>query len=145
MDTEWQWSKEQDDALEEVKKLVTEAPVLAYYDEKKELTVECDASSKGLGAALLHDGKPLYYASRALTPEQRYAQIEKECLALCFSLERFHQYTYGRKVTVLSDHKPLESIVRKPLYEAPPRLQKMMTRLLEYDVDIRDKKGHAPQ
>ena len=142
MDAEWQWSKEQDDALEEVKKLVTEAPVLAYYDEKKELTVECDASSKGLGAALLQDGKPLYYASRALTPtEQRYAQIEKECLAICFSLERFHQYTYGRKVTVLSDHKPLESIVRKPLYKAPPRLQKMMMRLLKYDIDIKYKKG----
>ena len=110
VDAEWQWSKEQDDALEEDKELVTEAPVLAYYDtKKKELTVECDASSKTLGAALLQDVKPLYYTSRALTPtEQRYAQIEKECLAIYFSLEWFHQYTYGRKVTVLSDYKPLE-------------------------------------
>ena len=140
----WQWSKEQDDALEEVKRLVTEAPVLAYYEVKKELTVEWDVSSKGLGAALLQDGKPLYYASRALTPtEQQYAQIEKECLATCFSLERFQQYSYGRKVTVLSDHKPLESIVHKPLYKAPPRLQKMMMRLLEYDIDISTKKGRT--
>ena len=58
-----------------------------------------------------------------------------------FSLERFHQYTYWRKVTVLSDYKPLEWIVRKPLYKAPPRLQKMMMSLLEYDIDINYKKG----
>ena len=57
MDAELQWLKEQDDALEEVKKLVTEARVLAYY-EKKELMVECDASSNALGAALLRDDKP---------------------------------------------------------------------------------------
>ena len=78
-DTQWQWSTEQDKAFQNMQKLVTEAPILSYYDPANELTIQCDASQSGLGAALLQKGKPIEYASRALTEtETRYAQIEKE-------------------------------------------------------------------
>jgi hypothetical protein len=141
-DVEFEWSEEQNKAMDEIKRLVTTAPVLAYYDPKKELVIQCDASSKGLGAVLLQEGKPLSYASRALsTTECEYAQIEKECLAIVFSLERFHQYTFGRKTIIHSDHKPLEMIVRKPLHKAPKRLQGMMLRLIQYDIEVVYKKG----
>ena len=84
-DVEFKWSEEQDKAMDEIKKLVTTAPILAYYDPKKELVIQCDASSTGLGAVLLQEGKPLGYASRALSAtECEYAQIEKECLAIVF-------------------------------------------------------------
>ncbi|XP_067115918.1 scavenger receptor cysteine-rich type 1 protein M130-like [Osmerus mordax] len=77
---------------------------------------EADASKDGLGACLLQGGHPIAYASRALTaPEQNYAQIEKELLAIVFAVKRFHQYACGVRVTVQSDHKPLENILRKPL------------------------------
>jgi transposase InsO family protein len=116
--------------------MVTNAPLLQYYDPSKELTIQCDASQSGLGAALLQEGAPVAYASRAMTEvEQRYAQIEKEMLAMVFSLEKFNQYTYGRKVTVMTDHKPLESILKKPLMKAPKRLQAMMLRLQKYDIE----------
>ena len=70
--------------MDEIKKLVTTAPILAYYEPKKELVVQCDASSTGLGAVLLQEGKPLGYASRALSAtECAYAQIEK-ALQSCF-------------------------------------------------------------
>ena len=60
--------------------------------------------------------KPVTFASKSLnTTEQNYAQIEKELYAILFGCKRFHQYLYGRKVTVQSDHKPLESIMKKPL------------------------------
>ena len=122
-DTQWQWATEQDKAFQDVQKLVTEAPVLSYYDPSNELTIQCDASQSGLGAALLQNGRPIEYASRALTEtETRYAQIEKEMLAIVFSLERFNQYTFGRHVNVESDHKPLETILQKPLVRAPRRL-----------------------
>ena len=141
-DVEFEWSEEQNKAMDEIKRLVTTAPELAYYDPKKELVIQCDASSKGLGAVLLQEGKPLSYASRALsTTECEYAQIEKECLAIVFSLERFHQYTFGRKTIIHSDHKPLEMIVRKPLHKAPKRLQGMMLRLIQYDIEVVYKKG----
>jgi hypothetical protein len=72
-----------------------------------------------------------------MTPtEQRYAQIEKEALSIAFALERFHQYTFGRKTVIENDHKPLESIVKKPLHRAPKRLQNLLMRILNYDTEI---------
>lgn len=110
---------------------MTSAPVLAFYDPAKKLVLQTDASKSGLGAALLQDGKPLAYASRALTStEERYAQIEKEALSIVFGLERFHQYTFGRTTIVENDHKPIEAIVKKPLHRAPKRLQGMLMQIL---------------
>ena len=141
-DAEWSWSEEQELAFKEVKQLATEAPILSYFDPTCPLEVQCDASQKGLGAALMQRGKPIAYISRALTPtEQRYAQVEKECLAMVYALERFHQYTFGRSVHVHSDHKPLESILKKPLASAPRRLQGMMMRLQKYDATVNYERG----
>ena len=120
-DVPWQWQHEQEAAFEKVKELLTEAPLLKYYNPGEELTVQCNASEKGLGAALMQNGQPIAFASRALTdPETRYAQIEKEMLAVVFALQKFDEYVYGRSVTVQSDHKPLAAISNKPP-EAHPR------------------------
>ena len=143
-DIEWQWTGAQDKAFQEIKHMDIRTPVLAYYDPEKELAIQCDASSKGIGAALLQEGKPLAYASRALTdPETRYATIEKEMLAIVYSLKKWHQFAFARHVTVYTDHKPLESIVKKPLDRAPKRLQSMLLRCLAYDADIKYKPGSS--
>jgi len=121
--------------------MVTAPPLLKYYEREKDLVIQCDASEVCLGAALLQDGRPLAYATRALTAAERnYAQIEKELLSIVFLTERFHQYMYGRSVIVESDHKPLETILAKPLVSAPKRLQRMILRLQRYDLDVRYKK-----
>ena len=78
--------------MKEIKRMVTKAPILAFYDPAKELVIECDACQKGLGAVLMQQGRPIAYASRALTPtETRYTHIEKETLSIVFSLDKFHQ------------------------------------------------------
>ncbi|KAK7891393.1 hypothetical protein WMY93_023356 [Mugilogobius chulae] len=136
-DTEWEWTEQHENAFVKLKETIADAPVLKYYSPEDDLVVQCDASDTGLGAALMQTGKPIAFASRALTQTERgYAQIEKEFLAMVFSVEKFHQYTYGRKVTVQSDHKPLETIVRKPLLSAPKRLQRMMLRIQKYDLNV---------
>ena len=141
-DVPWKWTKEQDEAMTQVKKLTTDSPVLAYYDPQSEVVVESEAGERGLGAALLQNGKPIEYASRELTStETRYAQIEKECLAIVFALERFHQYTFERRTIVHSAHKPLEMIVKKPLHKAPRRLQGMLLSMLHYDIEVVYHKG----
>ena len=127
--------QEQETAMTKLKKLVTTALVLVYYDPTKELTIQCGVSSTGLDSALMQEGKPLAYASRALSDtEVDYAQIEKECLATVFSLERFHQYYFGRETVVHTDHKSLETIVKK--HKAPKRIQGMLLRLLQYDIEV---------
>ena len=171
--------------------------ILAYFDPRKDVVLQCDASQKGLGAALLHERQHISYSSRCLpSAEQNYVQIEKELRAVVFACERFHQYsstclgrppswaatccvrphyqcpyscqrahpflwwaatcnvrtllpgpegvrswqvllyTYGRDITVQSDHKPLEAITNKPLACAPPRLQRMLLRLQRYNVKV---------
>ena len=126
-DVDWNWGAAQEKAFTTVKQLLTEAPTLAYFNPKKQLVIQCDASNLGLGAALLQDDRPIAYASRALTDtETRYAVIEKEMLAIVFALEKWHQFTYGRSVIVNSDHKPLEAITKKSLDKAPKRLQGML-------------------
>ena len=110
--------------------------MLKYYNLDEEVTIQCDASQSGLGATLLQNGQPVAYASRALTSaETRYAQIEKELLAIVLACERFETYIYGREViTIETDHKPLETIVLKPLHSAPQRLQRMLLRLQKYSL-----------
>ena len=105
---EWTWESPQQKALDTLKEAVTTTPVLRYYNLKEEVTIQCDASQSGLGAGLTQNGQPVAYASRALTPaETRYAQIEKEMLAIVFACTQFEPYLFGRDmVTVETDHKP---------------------------------------
>ena len=95
-----------------------------------------------LGACHLQDGHPLAYTSRALTPgETNYAQIEKELLSIVFGVERFESYVYDRKVFVDTDHKPLESIMKKSLLGAPKLLQRMLLHLQKFHLKVAYKKG----
>ncbi len=65
-------------------KSITQAPVLAFFDPEKEVTIQCDASQSGLGAVLAQEGKPIHYASRAMTTaEKNYAQVEKSYWQSC--------------------------------------------------------------
>ena len=137
------WQKSQEDAFKVVKEAISSTPVLRYYCLEDEVTIQCDSSQFGLGAVLLQKGQPVAFASRALTAtEQRYVQIEKECLAIVFACEKFHQYIFGREeVTVQSDHKPLEAIFKKPLEAAPARLQRMLLFLQKYRLCVKYVQG----
>src|SRR6478609_1631391 len=130
---EFNWSTEHQRDFDKLKDLLSSEAVLRYYDIKKSITVQCDASQHGLGAVLLQDNHPVAYVSRAMTQtEYSYAQIEKELLAIVYAMERFHTYVYGRQVTVHMDHKPLISIFKKSLTAAPRRLRRMLLRLQQY-------------
>uniref|UniRef100_A0A674NI52 Gypsy retrotransposon integrase-like protein 1 n=1 Tax=Takifugu rubripes TaxID=31033 RepID=A0A674NI52_TAKRU len=142
--SEFIWDAQHDAAFRKMKELITRepGPVLTFYDPSKELRLQVDASKYGLGAVLLQEGKPIGYASKSLSDsEVNYAQIEKELYAILFGCKRFHQYVYGRHTIVESDHKPLESIMKKLLAAAPPRLQRMILQLQRYDFSIVHRPG----
>ena len=103
---------------------------------------QADASEHGLGACLLQKGKPIAYASRSLnSAESNYAQIEKELLAIVFACQKFNHYIYGFPTNVQSDHKPLESIMNKPLSQVSPRLQRMLLKLQRYNLAVKYTRG----
>ena len=79
----------------------------------------------------------MIYISRTLTKtEQRYSNIEHELLAVVFTLERLNYYTAGYRVKVETDHKPLMSIWKKSIASTSTRVQRLLLRLLQYDIDI---------
>ena len=136
-DSEFTWNDSYQEAFNTVKQMVGKDTTLRYFDSRKPVVIQVDASQKGLGAALLQDGGPVAFASKALTlTEQRYANIEREMLACVFGAERFHTYVFGRSFTIESDHKPLEQINLKNLTDTPARLQRMLLRLQNYDMKI---------
>ena len=103
-------------------------------EQTKPVTVQCDASQRGLGAETLQIGKPVEYALPHA--EKGYAQCEKELLSFLFGLERFHTDVFGWKVTVQTEHKLLNPITKKSLTSAPKWLQRMMLCLRCYNFKL---------
>lgn len=112
-DSTWTWDAQQKEAFGKVKKELSSPAILAQYSPNNETVVSADASSYGLGGVLMQKQKngewrPVVYISRSLTPtETRYAQIEKEALAVTWACERLSAYLLGLEFTMQTDHKYL--------------------------------------
>ena len=122
--------------------MIAECAILTIFNPENDVYIENDASEYGLGSVLIQNKRPVAYASRTLTPcERNYAQIEKEMLAIVFGLKKFHHYIYGRKFVVVTDHKPLTCIIKKPLNKTSKRLQSMILKIQDYSFDLFYRKG----
>ena len=85
--------------------------VVKPYSLDKELTVTCDASEKAIGAILSQEGKPVMYLSRLLTnAKKNYAVIEREALAIVWTIKRAEKFLSGRKFKIICDHRALQYI-----------------------------------
>lgn len=141
----WQWGQKQSESFQQIKKMLCSTEVLTHFDMSLESIVTCDASAHGLGAVLAQRGpdgreRVVAYASRALrAPELHYSQIHKEALAIIFAIDKFHQYLYGRKFKLRTDHKPLVAIFGPNAgipNTAASRLQRWAIKLSAYDFEI---------
>ena len=128
----WSWGPKQGEAFQTAKDALQADTLLVHFDSSKPLILACDASKYGLGTVLSHimeDGKerPIAFVSRTLNvAEKKYAQIEKEGLAIIFGVTKFHNYLYGRPFFIESDHKPLSYLFsesRKIPEQASSRIQ----------------------
>ena len=144
LDTVFHWDEMASSSFQKIKDLIakTSAQLLRYCDRTKPVVVQADASQRGLGTCLLQEGQPIVFTSKSLTDtETRYANIERELLAIVFACQWFKRYVLGRPFTVESNHKPMEMIHQKSLTSAPPRLQWMLLQLQQYNVTIRYRPG----
>eukprot|EP00731_Ephydatia_muelleri_P004100 Em0002g276a len=138
----WNWGPSQREAFSLVKMELSKPSVLAHYSPTARVKVTANASSHGLGAVLtqLNKGewRPVTFASRSMTEtERRYAQIEKEALAVTWACEKFRDYVLGRNFDIETDHKPLVPILSsKQLNSLPPRVLRFRLRLMHYSYSI---------
>ena len=111
------WSGECETAFRELKRLLSEGPVLKVVDLKRKFVLQTDASDVGVGAALLQEYDeglfPVAFASKKLSSAERnYSVIERECLAIVWGIQKFYVYLYGVSFVVETDHQPLECLKR---------------------------------
>ena len=114
-----------------LKNLVTKSPVLKFFDSILPTKISCDASLKGLGAILEQKHNDSWYqvgyTSRSLnSAERNYCQLEKEILSIAFTYHTFHDFIYGKKISVFNDHLPLQSIFKRSILKAPQRIQRFL-------------------
>ena len=150
----WRWTEACSKAFKCAKQKIVSPNVLVHYDSTRPIRLAADASAYGLGAVISHvmdDGseRPIAFASRTLQPSERnYAQVEKEALSLVFGVCKFHTYLYGRRFTLVTDHKPLTTILG-PKTGVPPiaaaRLQRWALKLsaYTYDIEFRSTSKHS--
>lgn len=145
-DIPWQWSNDCHKAYEMIKNKLTSDDVLIHFQPfNLPVRLIVDASNYGIGALICHlmedkTERPIAFASRTLSScEVKYSQIEKEALAIIYGLDKFNEYLYGIKFTIVTDHKPLWYIFHPnkgiPQFSAN-RLRRWAVILSNYDYHI---------
>ncbi|KAK2702069.1 hypothetical protein QYM36_019318 [Artemia franciscana] len=133
---EFKWEEEHNSAFTNIKEWICDS--LSFLDPTSgNIELQVDASKFGLGATILQNGKTVSFASKSLNrTEQNYSQIEKELYTILFGCLHHHQYLYGQKFIVVSDHKPLQVVLNRPISKSSPRLQRMLLKIQPYDFTV---------
>jgi len=143
-DRPFKWETQQTNAFNILRESLCTEPILQYPDFIQPFILTTDASGYAIGG-VLSQGKigkdlPISYVSRVLNKaEQNYSTIEKECLAIIYCTNHFRPYLYGKKFTIITDHKPL--VWLHSIKDPSSRLWKWRTKLAEYEYEIQYKKG----
>ena len=144
-ESEYVWSTNHQVCFEQIKDAVCKDVTLKFYDPSLPTYIETDASQNGIGVVLLQliDSNftldkysiptsliPVAFASKTLTSvECKYANIERELLGVVFGVEHFKHFTFGNEVDVITDHKPLVSLL-KSLVACSSRLSRCILKIV---------------
>ncbi len=152
---QWTWGDEQRDAFSCIKNCLVSKPILGYPDFSRDFIIYTDASGYGIGAVLAQIQRPphssgndrevvIAYSSKHLNDrEAKWSTTEKEAYAIIHAINVFKPYLYGRKFTVITDHRPLEWLMSKK--EPAGRLARWALKIQEYDINIGYRSGKTNQ
>jgi hypothetical protein len=108
----FEWMPRREASYQELKKILTTAPVLTMPDMEKPFLIYCDACGQGLGCVLMQDGHAVAYASRQLRKhEEKYPTHDFELAAVVHDLNIWRHYIISKRCEVYSDHKSLKYIL----------------------------------
>ena len=119
-DSKFAWTTECERSFQTLKTELSSNCCLSYFDESKETCIYTDKSPFGISAIPLQkstddDYKVISYSLRALTEtEQRYSQLERECLPIVYGCEKNRLYLLGRLFDIYNDHKALFHLINNP-------------------------------
>ena len=131
----YNWRPGHQQAFIQMKKEISSAPMLAYYNPKKQTMLQTNSSIIGLGAWLMQEEKPVYFANKALTEAQKgYVAVEIESPVVAWAMEKFHHFLYASHFMLETDQKLLEAILSE---FKTPRLQQILTRTFAYYFTVR--------
>ena len=138
------WTEECTKAFNDLKRALTSSPILAYPIPGVEYILDTDASAEALGSVLSqvqdgHERVICYYSRTFNKPERNYCVTRKELLAIVDSVKHFHQYLYGSKCTVRTDHGSLAWLMRFSNPES--QLARWIETLSMYDITIKYRPG----
>lgn len=151
-DKKWKWTSDCQKAFQSAKNALTTSEVLTHFNPSLPIQLACDASPYGVGAVISHvfpngEERPIAFASRTLNKaEANYAQLEREALSIVFGVKKFHQYLYGRKFSLFTDHRPLTTILGPHTgipSLAASRLQRWALLLSAHSYDIKYRKSDS--
>lgn len=143
-DAPFDWGPEQEEAFTQLKFALSSAPVLRHFDPALPIRVYTDASAWAIAGIITNTGtdgeRVISYASRSLTPrESKYSTIEREYLALVFSLQKFRCYLLGNPFSLLIDHCPLLCLNKAS--NGNPRILRWFMMISEYQFRVFHKPG----
>ncbi|GJS20537.1 putative reverse transcriptase domain-containing protein [Tanacetum coccineum] len=136
------WGEKEETAFHTLKQKLCSAPILALPEGSENFVVYCDASHKGLGAALMQKEKFIAYASRQIKIHKKnYTTHDLELGAVVFALKMWRHYLYGTECVVFTDHKSLQHILDQK--ELNMRQRRWLELLSDYDCELRYHPGKA--
>jgi hypothetical protein len=141
-DTKFNWSSKCNEAFEQLKELLTTAPVLAQPDIEKPFDVYCDASGSGLDCVLMQEGRVIAYASRQLRQhEEHYPTHDLELDTVVHALKIWRHYLLGNICHIYTDHKSLKYIFTQS--ELNMRQRRWLELIKDYKLEIHYHPGKA--
>lgn len=136
----FRWNDEVEKCFEDLKEVMSNAPVLATPDFSKLFVIECDASGFGIGVVLMQDGQRIVFESRKLNKQDCLKfTYNKEMLAIMHTLAKWRQYLLGSKFLIQTNHNSLQHLLQRKTLSTEQ--QKWIEKISTFDMDILHKKG----